>query len=1246
MLDFINQTESRFLLDSIHETHMEKSKIIRIFKIIKIKNILRINKLTNLLIFCLLICLSRTGNCYAIETRKDAGSDFGPFLETPNFLETPPKIIEDSVMEEIDALDDYNSKNENELTNSFSKFFNRSKFDLKKFDKFDNLDKNFDKFDALDNFDDSDDSDKFDDSFDIPYKHSFDTVQTLNTLKKTDNLTCGTDPFEHDPDLKYFKNPKNISNAENTSTTNKLSNDNSLDTVDTKDTNTNETPFRGSTDDSVDGMGTVEMEDELNSEEAPKVCPFGFTSGNKRKTKTETTKDSTDTNKSDDMKSDELKTDKENLYLEEKQFEEKILYLMSSMKKLKKEILGKNAELDDLFMQVEHLRVSLGKFDSAFYRTLFSDLETLSRDLNLLRKGNIYYTGDNYNILNNITVMDALRALFVIYRTPFVLLRHNFPLYNKCEVFIYNFLRYKLPKFLYTVYSRVNNGMKKGTNYLYSNSVKYMRNTFIYHSVNKKTINIYDVLLTDYLRDKMSVDVDKVNYSGNAFINKLINMLIKLKIVKHYKYIRYGVFKNSVISMVFLNRKYILDGYVVGSNPDFFYIKLKDHKTLEVLYYIYKLKVMCFLEKLALFFLRYFSMICNLFLQDPEKLYNNYTRPLFNFESIPLFNFQTMKIKNLYFFLRGVSILALQKVDVFMDYCFNYANKVNPELSILVPKDLLNRIFFISVIILLTVIMVFLIQLAFHILTSIVSTLTGNNNSKTTISSRLRHWYHKSFLRHFFQLMKKSLSHGKSHKRKHRYHRNFETFHRIIDDGNSDLILLIITNTISMVIGNMDITYPKKDKAIDIPKDTVKIKTGTVNADGNCTETAKEIKGDATITPATQTEGPKLTIKDITGADALATIAGTPCNVSVDTEKKTLTINYTQGTGKKCIEIEITGINTKKTGTASATTVQYGHIFTETFDTSKVHWPEIISPTLMVIVGMILLVITIFPPVIVAALRKTAPLLGNWSHYQSPMCKWGADEKDQQDKWTNTGETWTSGDTTGSQDASFWHGFDLLIVLKILLASAVLWSKAYWEGDKAKDGYPPSDPNQRECKKLNVAATTSGSGTELTYTIGQNFAENHAKDNCGFKNSPTYYAHLVPPSLMVLVGMELPLPNITIVTTVISGVFIMELLRIVLDSCKTNIGDSRTTSTEGESTTPFETTFESNINGAGECERLSRRISILGDFNFTFCHYLGTTSEGSSEFYGVIVVEGGAGLDRAPISGKSHLIAIESSTKS
>uniref|UniRef100_A0A3B0MWM3 Uncharacterized protein n=1 Tax=Theileria annulata TaxID=5874 RepID=A0A3B0MWM3_THEAN len=137
-----------------------------------------------------------------------------------------------------------------------------------------------------------------------------------------------------------------------------------------------------------------------------------------------------------------------------------------------------------------------------------------------------------------------------------------------------------------------------------------------------------------------------------------------------------------------------------------------------------------------------------------------------------------------------------------------------------------------------------------------------------------------------------------------------------------------------------------------------------------------KVKGPAATTPSP--DSPSITItKD--GRETKATFTkGDPDSAPPDTPKNTIILKTTLTGTKGEDTITITG---KPTGA----TVDYGHIFTETFDTSKVH-TEIVSPTLMVIVGMGHLIVTIFPPVIIAFLR----LKGNvWSPQHNLRGSWG-----------------------------------------------------------------------------------------------------------------------------------------------------------------------------------------------------------------------------------------------------------------
>ncbi|XP_953755.1 Tpr-related protein family member, putative [Theileria annulata] len=95
---------------------------------------------------------------------------------------------------------------------------------------------------------------------------------------------------------------------------------------------------------------------------------------------------------------------------------------------------------------------------------------------------------------------------------------------------------------------------------------------------------------------------------------------------------------------------------------------------------------------------------------------------------------------------------------------------------------------------------------------------------------------------------------------------------------------------------------------------------------------------------------------------------------------------------------------------------------------------------------------------------------------------------------------------------------DIWVAILISFTTALLWTYAYYRDKEAMDKFP-SDPNQRICQILKVEPN-SAPATELTYSIGQNFDDSHA-GGCGRKKSYGYWLHLVPPSLMVLVGMGL-----------------------------------------------------------------------------------------------------------------------------
>uniref|UniRef100_A0A3B0N4W7 Theileria-specific sub-telomeric protein, putative n=1 Tax=Theileria annulata TaxID=5874 RepID=A0A3B0N4W7_THEAN len=139
----------------------------------------------------------------------------------------------------------------------------------------------------------------------------------------------------------------------------------------------------------------------------------------------------------------------------------------------------------------------------------------------------------------------------------------------------------------------------------------------------------------------------------------------------------------------------------------------------------------------------------------------------------------------------------------------------------------------------------------------------------------------------------------------------------------------------------------------------------------------------------------------------------------------------------------------------------YHHIYAFGFDT-RPSKPGVVSPCLMVIVGMglvyaiypgiapgmivpfylidkiemVLLILTTFPPIIIAILRKTRPGGGSIA---TPMAIWGDDEKNQYtQKWINSGQSDGNG-----KDGYFWHAFDLLMVIKIVLAVIFIYSLHY-----------------------------------------------------------------------------------------------------------------------------------------------------------------------------------------------------------
>nr|PVC49978.1 hypothetical protein MACL_00002605 [Theileria orientalis] len=459
----------------------------------------------------------------------------------------------------------------------------------------------------------------------------------------------------------------------------------------------------------------------------------------------------------------------------------KMMEIISRIRKLKTEVISKNSEIDNIFNEVAELRGVVNEKNKVAHYTLFKELETLSKDLNLLRKGNIF-TGYADNILGNITVMEAVHGLYVIYRTPFILLRHKSKLYAKLESQVYNLFRRKVPAAIKSVRERIKKSLGNSVEKAYGNVLRLARTTYVYHSVNKRTLMIYDSLLTDFLRDYFEVDVKEFNYGGNSkVVHKVGTALTKMKVIKHYRYVRHSLLDNKKIEAAYLNRNHFPG---MSSNIDLLYVTHKDYTMREVLGNIYKIKSQMAGQKVALKALRYTAILLNVVVNDEEKGYNTYTTPFMNLREDSMF-----KLRNLYVLLRNASIYVLQKLDVLMDQCFNYANKLNPELAILVPRDLSNRIFFVSVVILLTFLLIFLAQQLIHGLLALV-TSPFTARSRSSLHSRLRHWYHRSHVRQLAHVLKRNLSsHGKQHKKKHKHHRNFENAHRIIDDGtvtNSD----------------------------------------------------------------------------------------------------------------------------------------------------------------------------------------------------------------------------------------------------------------------------------------------------------------------------------------------------------------------------------------------------------------------------------------------------------------------------
>ncbi|XP_954047.1 Tpr-related protein family member, putative [Theileria annulata] len=144
------------------------------------------------------------------------------------------------------------------------------------------------------------------------------------------------------------------------------------------------------------------------------------------------------------------------------------------------------------------------------------------------------------------------------------------------------------------------------------------------------------------------------------------------------------------------------------------------------------------------------------------------------------------------------------------------------------------------------------------------------------------------------------------------------------------------------------------------------------------------------------------------------------------------------------------------TAITATVTIEYGHIFAEGFGGTDAN-PYMVAPLLIVLVGMglvysiypgiapgmivpfylidkiemVLLIATIFPPVIVAILRKTAK---PW-HPQSPLCEWNEDSKPP---WLKD-----KPETPGEGPGYFWHVFDLVVPIMIILAYLFIYSIHY-----------------------------------------------------------------------------------------------------------------------------------------------------------------------------------------------------------
>ncbi|XP_955108.1 Tpr-related protein family member, putative [Theileria annulata] len=143
----------------------------------------------------------------------------------------------------------------------------------------------------------------------------------------------------------------------------------------------------------------------------------------------------------------------------------------------------------------------------------------------------------------------------------------------------------------------------------------------------------------------------------------------------------------------------------------------------------------------------------------------------------------------------------------------------------------------------------------------------------------------------------------------------------------------------------------------------------------------------------------------------------------------------------------------KDTTKAGGGTAPYGHIFTFGFGSTNAQ-PSLAAPLLIVLVGMglvyaiypgiapgmivpfylidkiemVLLIATIFPPLIVAVLRKTSTAFGD---PRSPACGW-------------------DGDNFGQGTGAFWQVFDLVVPLMIILAYIFIYSIHYRDSNLSR----------------------------------------------------------------------------------------------------------------------------------------------------------------------------------------------------